>query len=81
MVDLTLKQNTRDLEHAHTQDGITNAGDESTSRARRFDFKHGHKHHPFDKGKAPYPMSYDRHILDKYVYVQTVAPICLNLKR
>ncbi|KAG6837675.1 hypothetical protein H0H93_004951 [Arthromyces matolae] len=30
----------------------------------QFHFKHGHRHHSYDSEKAPYPLSYDRHILE-----------------
>lgn len=29
-----------------------------------FALKHGARHHAFDSEKAPYPMSYDRHVLE-----------------
>ncbi|KAG5728954.1 Menaquinone biosynthesis methyltransferase ubiE [Termitomyces sp. T112] len=30
----------------------------------QFQYKHGHRHHSFDNEKAPYPLSYDRYILE-----------------
>ncbi|KAF5385090.1 hypothetical protein D9615_001276 [Tricholomella constricta] len=30
----------------------------------QFLYKHGHRHHSYDSEKAPYPLSYDRHILE-----------------
>ncbi|KAG6901217.1 hypothetical protein C0995_015205 [Termitomyces sp. Mi166 len=30
----------------------------------QFKYKHGHRHHSYDNEKAPYPLSYDRHILE-----------------
>ena len=33
-------------------------------RNKDFLIKHGHRHHSFDPEKAPYPLSYDRQILE-----------------
>ncbi|KAF8078906.1 hypothetical protein FPV67DRAFT_1466813 [Lyophyllum atratum] len=30
----------------------------------QFLYKHGHRHHSYDNEKAPYPLSYDRHVLE-----------------
>ena len=33
-------------------------------RNKDFLNKHGHRHHSFDPEKAPYPLSYDRQVLE-----------------
>lgn len=33
-------------------------------RNKDFLNKHGHRHHSFDPDKAPYPLSYDRQVLE-----------------
>jgi hypothetical protein len=33
-------------------------------RNRDFLNKHGHRHHSYDPEKAPYPLSYDRQVLE-----------------
>ena len=35
----------------------------------QFLLKHGQRHHSYDPEKAPYPLSYDRHVLELYVYL------------
>lgn len=44
----------------------TNGGGKRLARAKETQFliKYGHKHHSFDAEKAPYPVSYDRHIVE-----------------
>ncbi|KAF8913138.1 S-adenosyl-L-methionine-dependent methyltransferase [Gymnopilus junonius] len=34
------------------------------TRRRDFQYKYGRKHHAYDYEKAPYPLSYDRHVLE-----------------
>lgn len=34
------------------------------SKESQFQVKYGHKHHTYDAEKAPYPVSYDRHVLE-----------------
>jgi hypothetical protein len=45
---------------------ITNGAGKRLARAKETQFlmKYGHKHHSFDAEKAPYPVSYDRHIVE-----------------
>jgi hypothetical protein len=47
----------------------TNGAGKRLARAKETQFlmKHGHKHHSFDAEKAPYPVSYDRHIIEMLV--------------
>ncbi|KAA1467967.1 S-adenosyl-L-methionine-dependent methyltransferase [Dentipellis sp. KUC8613] len=35
-----------------------------TNRESQFSFKHGHKHHNYGSEKAPYPVSYDKDVID-----------------
>jgi hypothetical protein len=44
-------------------------------RKRDFFYKHGHKIHPYD-GKAPYPLSYDRAVIE--LCVQIHSPIIFS---
>jgi hypothetical protein len=39
---------------------------EPRRKENQFVIKRGHKHHNYPPGKAPYPISYDRDILDRY---------------
>lgn len=34
------------------------------SKETQFQMKYGHKHHSYDPEKAPYPVSYDRRVLE-----------------
>ena len=46
---------------------ITTNGDGkrlARSKETQFLMKYGHKHHSFDAEKAPYPVSYDQHIVE-----------------
>jgi hypothetical protein len=36
----------------------------SRLKETQFQVKYGHKHHSYDPEKAPYPVSYDRHVLE-----------------
>src|SRR6267378_1887699 len=42
-------------------------------RRKDFQYKYGKKHHSYDNEKAPYPLSYDKHVLE--LYVQTSSPL------
>lgn len=39
----------------------------TTRKDEHFTYKHGQRHHSYDREKAPYPLSYDRSILELYV--------------
>lgn len=39
-----------------------------SSKESRFIMKNGKKHHPFSIAEVPYPRSYDRLVLDQYVF-------------
>ena len=39
---------------------------EPRRRENQFVDKHGRKHHNYPPGKAPYPISYDKDVLDRY---------------
>ncbi|RXW24009.1 hypothetical protein EST38_g1831 [Candolleomyces aberdarensis] len=41
-------------------DGIRHA----RQRETQFIYKHGHRHHTYDSEKAPYPLSYDKHVVE-----------------
>ena len=36
-------------------------------RRKDFQYKYGQRHHSYDSEKAPYPLSYDKHVLELYV--------------
>ncbi|KAH7927288.1 hypothetical protein BV22DRAFT_1032037 [Leucogyrophana mollusca] len=40
------------------------SGTKRIPRTKDFQIKHGHRHHSFDPEKAPYPLSYDRQVLE-----------------
>jgi hypothetical protein len=42
----------------------------------QFVFKHGQRHHCYDPEKAPYPLSYDRHVLELYVCIHHLCHVC-----
>lgn len=41
---------------------------EPRRKENQFVKKRGRKHHNYPPGKAPYPISYDRDILDRYLF-------------
>lgn len=41
---------------------------EPRRKENQFVKKRGRKHHNYPPGKAPYPISYDRDILDRYFF-------------
>lgn len=43
-------------------------------RETQFILKHGRRHHSYDSEKAPYPMSYDKDIVELYVRIGITAP-------
>jgi hypothetical protein len=52
---------------------VTSASLDSKRRTRtkesQFVLKYGSKHHSYDQEKAPYPLSYDKHVLDLSVSI------------
>ena len=40
-------------------------------RRKDFQYKYGKKHHSYDNEKAPYPLSYDKHVLELYVQISS----------
>ena len=46
----------------------------------QFISKHGHRHHSYDNEKAPYPLSYDRHVLEMWVASAFVPPTILTIR-
>lgn len=47
-------------------------------RETQFSFKNGSMHHTFDVDKAPYPVSYDRHILELCAQILVAHEFLLN---
>lgn len=49
---------------APTQGYSSDSKRPSRLKETQFQVKYGHKHHSYDPEKAPYPVSYDRHVLE-----------------
>ena len=56
---------------AHVADGLVNSSSPPFDGKRhprhkegQFVYKHGKRHHSYDSEKAPYPLSYDKEVLE-----------------
>lgn len=50
----------------------------SGGRSGKFTSKHGHRHHLYDSEKAPYPVSFDKHVLELSVYSNMYSTVGMS---
>ena len=47
-------------------------------KRKDFQYKHGQRHHSYDKEKAPYPLSYDKQVLEMCVHLSSSLIYSMN---
>jgi len=52
---------------ASTAFAMNDPGKRFFNRRKEFQYKHGQRLHPYDNDKAPYPLSYNKHVLEMSV--------------
>ncbi|KAJ3503452.1 hypothetical protein NLJ89_g8425 [Agrocybe chaxingu] len=52
------------VSHSGASTSHTSGDGKRPVRLKDFQFKYGQKHHSYDNEKAPYPLSYDKHVLE-----------------
>ncbi|CAA7265898.1 unnamed protein product [Cyclocybe aegerita] len=52
------------VSHSGASTSHTTSDGKRPVRRKEFQFKYGQKHHSYDNEKAPYPLSYDKHVLE-----------------